>query len=252
MTPQPAGHSRHTVANHAATPGTICSFGTTRGRMVSVARWQPLAAAVAPLAATTRKKSRRFIIYRSSSSRQGAGGESQARPAPSARQSAGGESQARPAPSARQSAGGESQARPAPSARQSAGGESQARPAPSARGCECEARLAPLCSMVARDAVERRVCVRRRVLPPVAVEAPAHRERRRGRPEPHEVQQVVRQARAGHGAERRHRSEEHTSELQSLAYLVCRLLLEKKKNMYRKRGMATTGGVGSRATREAS
>src|SRR5687767_15773024 len=26
------------------------------------------------------------------------------------------------------------------------------------------------------------------------------------------------------------RSEEHTSELQSLAYLVCRLLLEKKKN----------------------
>src|SRR2546425_1528594 len=27
-----------------------------------------------------------------------------------------------------------------------------------------------------------------------------------------------------------HRSEEHTSELQSLAYLVCRLLLEKKKN----------------------
>src|SRR2546425_6884952 len=26
-----------------------------------------------------------------------------------------------------------------------------------------------------------------------------------------------------------HRSEEHTSELQSLAYLVCRLLLEKKK-----------------------
>src|SRR5687767_15766081 len=37
-----------------------------------------------------------------------------------------------------------------------------------------------------------------------------------------------------HGAARAHvprlvRSEEHTSELQSLAYLVCRLLLEKKK-----------------------
>src|ERR1041384_7548075 len=32
---------------------------------------------------------------------------------------------------------------------------------------------------------------------------------------------------AGQWAE--HRSEEHTSELQSLAYLVCRLLLEKKK-----------------------
>src|SRR2546425_4232594 len=28
------------------------------------------------------------------------------------------------------------------------------------------------------------------------------------------------------------RSEEHTSELQSLAYLVCRLLLEKKKAVY--------------------
>src|SRR5205823_10072454 len=28
------------------------------------------------------------------------------------------------------------------------------------------------------------------------------------------------------------RSEEHTSELQSLAYLVCRLLLEKKKNIF--------------------
>src|SRR2546425_6989610 len=31
------------------------------------------------------------------------------------------------------------------------------------------------------------------------------------------------------------RSEEHTSELQSLAYLVCRLLLEKKKQLTRKR-----------------
>src|SRR2546423_14516037 len=29
-----------------------------------------------------------------------------------------------------------------------------------------------------------------------------------------------------------YRSEEHTSELQSLAYLVCRLLLEKKKTPY--------------------
>src|SRR5687767_15679438 len=31
------------------------------------------------------------------------------------------------------------------------------------------------------------------------------------------------------------RSEEHTSELQSLAYLVCRLLLEKKKIHYNRR-----------------
>src|SRR2546425_8959431 len=34
---------------------------------------------------------------------------------------------------------------------------------------------------------------------------------------------------ADHGFLHRLRSEEHTSELQSLAYLVCRLLLEKKK-----------------------
>src|SRR5205823_13408296 len=33
---------------------------------------------------------------------------------------------------------------------------------------------------------------------------------------------------------RGHRSEEHTSELQSLAYLVCRLLLEKKKKQKKK------------------
>src|SRR2546425_9354260 len=36
-------------------------------------------------------------------------------------------------------------------------------------------------------------------------------------------------ARARAPRSRRRRSEEHTSELQSLAYLVCRLLLEKKK-----------------------
>src|SRR2546425_8462193 len=35
---------------------------------------------------------------------------------------------------------------------------------------------------------------------------------------------------AGLAKAQRLRSEEHTSELQSLAYLVCRLLLEKKKN----------------------
>src|SRR2546423_3220127 len=34
---------------------------------------------------------------------------------------------------------------------------------------------------------------------------------------------------AGRSPARHRRSEEHTSELQSLAYLVCRLLLEKKK-----------------------
>src|SRR2546425_4849558 len=42
-----------------------------------------------------------------------------------------------------------------------------------------------------------------------------------------------------------HRSEEHTSELQSLAYLVCRLLLEKKKNTNSQ--AQRQGGVASRA-----
>src|SRR2546425_3473169 len=36
------------------------------------------------------------------------------------------------------------------------------------------------------------------------------------------------------------RSEEHTSELQSLAYLVCRLLLEKKKQKSKRRLFALT------------
>src|SRR2546423_10058583 len=43
------------------------------------------------------------------------------------------------------------------------------------------------------------------------------------------------------------RSEEHTSELQSLAYLVCRLLLEKKKNFYD--GRRLRGALGSHQTR---
>src|SRR2546425_9215049 len=49
---------------------------------------------------------------------------------------------------------------------------------------------------------------------------------------------VIVEAREGDGFVSRardleaHRSEEHTSELQSLAYLVCRLLLEKKKKNY--------------------
>src|SRR5438445_2624809 len=37
------------------------------------------------------------------------------------------------------------------------------------------------------------------------------------------------------GSHRIHRSEEHTSELQSRQYLVCRLLLEKKKKKKTKR-----------------
>src|SRR5215813_10277984 len=61
MTPQPAGHSRQTVENQDATPGTSCSFGTTSGRIVSLACWQPPAAAAAPDTETILKKSRRFI-----------------------------------------------------------------------------------------------------------------------------------------------------------------------------------------------
>src|SRR3712207_7584305 len=38
--------------------------------------------------------------------------------------------------------------------------------------------------------------------------------------------------------DRRERSEEHTSELQSRQYLVCRLLLEKKKKSADERGVA--------------
>src|SRR3712207_6910997 len=55
-----------------------------------------------------------------------------------------------------------------------------------------------------------------------------HRPPGRGRPG-----QVVDQA-AHPGGEHQHgRSEEHTSELQSRQYLVCRLLLEKKKQTHR-------------------
>ncbi len=71
-TPHPAGHSRHTVANHEATPGTICSFGTTSGQIVSLACWQPPVAAAAPDAETILKKSRRFIyrVFRPAADRR--------------------------------------------------------------------------------------------------------------------------------------------------------------------------------------
>src|SRR5947208_8470825 len=42
-----------------------------------------------------------------------------------------------------------------------------------------------------------------------------------------------RTSRSGSCAGRPHRSEEHTSELQSPDHLVCRLLLEKKKNTHK-------------------
>src|SRR5687767_15699920 len=49
-----------------------------------------------------------------------------------------------------------------------------------------------------------------------------------------QIERITRQVRDRHDA-RDDRSEEHTSELQSLAYLVCRLLLEKKKSNLRSR-----------------
>src|SRR2546425_7688693 len=47
------------------------------------------------------------------------------------------------------------------------------------------------------------------------------------------LQALSRDARGTYGLGGAVRSEEHTSELQSLAYLVCRLLLEKKKKQSR-------------------
>src|SRR3712207_7015282 len=72
-----------------------------------------------------------------------------------------------------------------------------------------------------RSPVRRRRPCTRPVLPP-RVRHDEERERDRAPP-----------ARGCRGACDRHarRSEEHTSELQSRQYLVCRLLLEKKKNI---------------------
>src|SRR5205823_13781491 len=55
----------------------------------------------------------------------------------------------------------------------------------------------------------------------------SRRGSRRPRFQPRSAQRP--RARCGGVPRPRERSEEHTSELQSLAYLVCRLLLEKKK-----------------------
>src|SRR3712207_8374151 len=46
------------------------------------------------------------------------------------------------------------------------------------------------------------------------------------------VDEAVAEAHLGDALRIRQRSEEHTSELQSRQYLVCRLLLEKKKKNY--------------------
>src|SRR2546425_7408430 len=64
-----------------------------------------------------------------------------------------------------------------------------------------------------------------------------HREPEPAEPAEVLVEEQPGEQRADDGLDRRGdgrggRSEEHTSELQSLAYLVCRLLLEKKKKIY--------------------
>src|SRR3712207_9489971 len=69
---------------------------------------------------------------------------------------------------------------------------------------------------------------------PVRGRDDAHRRRRRDLPRfvpalGHEVQGQARQGPFSPRPRRPDRSEEHTSELQSRQYLVCRLLLEKKK-----------------------
>src|SRR2546425_7920136 len=61
---------------------------------------------------------------------------------------------------------------------------------------------------------------------PISTGCRASRRRRRT---PSPCCSARRTRKAGVCASRARRSEEHTSELQSLAYLVCRLLLEKKK-----------------------
>src|SRR5205814_6895877 len=156
-TPQPAGHSRHTVANHAATPGTSCSLGTTSGRMVSVACWQPPAAAAAPVPATILKKSRRFTPD---------------------------------------------------SPRLASSLEALRLALPPRLASSLEAlRLALPPSVVARDAIERSVRIVRGVVLAVAVDAPAHAQRRRCGTEAGHVEQIIRERRTGacrHGGHRLH------------------------------------------------
>src|SRR6266478_10070170 len=62
----------------------------------------------------------------------------------------------------------------------------------------------------------------------------------------HVVDILCRSAAAERTPDRAHRSEEHTSELQSQFHLVCRLLLEKKKKRYHGHGLLSADGHGGR------
>src|SRR5687767_15253370 len=75
--------------------------------------------------------------------------------------------------------------------------------------------------------------------------AEAGEERRRGA-----VDRRVGGLRAQDGGNDELRSEEHTSELQSLAYLVCRLLLEKKKTTSNSIKSASRGTSSENPTRK--
>src|SRR2546425_4896562 len=83
----------------------------------------------------------------------------------------------------------------------------------------------------------------RSTVPPAAgCRAAAARELKGGRPERWD-RAAARSVSARAGSVRDSRSEEHTSELQSLAYLVCRLLLEKNK-----KGVGLFDGLNARST----
>src|SRR3712207_7321977 len=77
-----------------------------------------------------------------------------------------------------------------------------------------------------------------RRLPPVGDQAGRLGPLRRDRPLPGQRRRAPDQDRPG-----RERSEEHTSELQSRQYLVCRLLLEKKKNKPEQWNHKTTSAI---------
>src|SRR2546425_5970020 len=62
-----------------------------------------------------------------------------------------------------------------------------------------------------------------------------------GRPDVFLLSSVLQYLSEPYAMVRQIRSEEHTSELQSLAYLVCRLLLEKKKRRERSARTRTLG-----------
>src|SRR5205823_13465025 len=101
----------------------------------------------------------------------------------------------------------------------------------------CLMRLPPVSALFPYTTLFRSLCPRDRSLAGVAVPDPFDPRMRRGdrrlRMDPtHRADRGRRRIRARSARAAVARSEEHTSELQSLAYLVCRLLLEKKKYLH--------------------